>query len=164
MNLRNILCVLFILSGGLFAQNLVVNGAISNSNANWNGHESPWNGTTYQASYMAACGNNYVMEVDASSTPSQVVNGFVSSNVYLLTFKYAYRSVGCGPSNNPTFLRIRFSDALTTLDYTLSIPNTQTTFANFTYTFTNNASTSHTLAFTNLGNVNTCGVIVDDIS
>jgi hypothetical protein len=50
------------------------------------------------------------------------------------------------------------------LDYTLSIANTVNAFTSFSYTFTNNTSTTHTLQFTNPGNINTCGVIVDDIS
>lgn len=158
-----LIALIFLVTGCLSAQNLVVDGAIS-SNTNWNGQESPWSAGTYQNSYMAACGNNYVMEVDAASAPTQTLNGFTSSANYVLTFRYAYRSVGCGPSNNPTFLRIRFKDAMTVLDYTLSIANTVTTFAPFSYTFTNNAAATHTLEFTNLGNVNTCGVIVDDIS
>ncbi|MDX2174030.1 MAG: T9SS type A sorting domain-containing protein [Bacteroidota bacterium] len=144
-------------------QNLVIDGAISN-NANWNGQEAPFSAGTYQSAYMAACGTNYVMEVDAASAPTQTVNGFNSGMVYVLSFRYAYRTVSCGPSNNPTFLRIRFTDATAVLDYTLSIPNTQTTFATFSFSFTNNAATTHTLQFTNLGNVNTCGVVVDDIS
>jgi len=161
---KALIVLIFSAVSQLFSQNLVVSGAISNSNANWNGQEAPWNGTTYQNSYLAACGNNYVMEVDNASVPTQTVNGFTNGAVYVLSFRYAYRTAGCGPSNNPTFLRIRFSDATAVLDYTLSIPNTVTTFATFSYTFTNDASASHTLAFTNPGNVNTCGVIVDDIS
>jgi hypothetical protein len=166
--MRNSLNILFIAFLVFYqfshSQNLVQDGAISNSNANWNGQESPWNASTYQSSYMAACGTNYVMELDAASMPTQTLTGFVNSLQYVLSFRYAYRTAGCGPSNNPTFLRISFTDALGVLDYTLSIPNTQSTFADFSYTFTNNGSTSHTLQFANPGNVNTCGVIVDDIS
>lgn len=163
MNFKLSIYIFVFFANITIAQNLVVDGAISN-NVNWNGQEAPWNGTTYQNSYLAACGNNYVMEVDAASVPTQTLNGFSNGANYVLSLRYAYRTVGCGPSNNPTFLRIRFTDATSVLDYTLSIANTVTNFLPLTYTFTNNASTSHTLEFSNLGNVNTCGVIVDDIS
>lgn len=163
VKINSIIVLILATVSQFLSQNLVVNGAIS-SNTNWNGQEAPWNATTYQSSYLAACGNNYVMEVDNASAPTQTVNGFTSGAVYVLSFRYAYRTAGCGPSNNPTFLRIRFSDATTVLDYTLSIPNTVTAFTGFSYTFTNNTAITHTLSFTNPGNANTCGVIVDDIS
>ncbi|MGE0567786.1 MAG: T9SS type A sorting domain-containing protein [Bacteroidia bacterium] len=148
----------------MFAQNLVVDGGIVNSNANWNGQEAPWSAGTYQNSYLTACGQNYVMEVDAASQPLQVVSGFESGADYVITFVYAYRQVGCGPSVNPTTLRIQFTDATGVLNQNLSIANTVNQFTSYTYSFTNNASTSHTLQFTNPGNANTCGVILDNIS
>lgn len=145
------------------SQNLVIDGSITNSNTNWNGQESPWNGTTYQGSYITACGNNYVMEVDNASIPTQTVNGFQNGAVYTFCFRYAYRT-SCAPSVNPTTLRIRFTDATTVLDYTMSVANTVTNFLPMCFTFTNNTSTTHTLQFSNPGNANTCGVIIDDIS
>jgi hypothetical protein len=80
-NTINFSVILFviIINNFLFSQNLVQSGAITNSNANWNGQESPWNATTYQNSYLSACGNNYVMEVDNASIPTQTVSGFQSS-------------------------------------------------------------------------------------
>jgi hypothetical protein len=146
-----------------YSQNLVVNGGIINSNASWSGQEAPFNASTYQGSYITACGNNYVMEVDNASIPTQTVNGFVSGAVYRFNCRYAYRT-SCAPSVNPTILRIRFTDAPAVLDFTISIPNTVTNFIPLTFTFTNNTSTTHTLQFTNPGNANTCGVVLDDIS
>ncbi len=160
-------CFLFICIMGLLcpvlSQNLVVDGTISN-NANWNSQEAPYNSGTYETSYISGgCGSNYVMEVDAGSTPSQVVNGFVSGMQYKLSFRYAWRTVSCSASNNPTTLNIQFSDAPGVLTVTLSVASTQTAFVNTSFTFTNNTATSHTLSLTNPGNVNTCGVIMDDI-
>lgn len=147
----------------LHSQNLVVDGSISN-NANWNGQEAPWNAGTFETSYLAGCNTNYVMEVDNASQPQQVVNGFNNAAVYVFTFRAAFRNVGCAPSVTPTVLQIQFTDSPGTLTYTVSIPSAQNVLTAYSFTFTNNASASHTLRFTNPGNANTCGVIVDDIS
>jgi len=152
---------------GIKAQNLVVDGNISSSNANWGGgsSEAPYNTTTYESVYLTGgCSNNYIMEVDNGSQPQQTVNGFVSGAQYVLTFRYAWRNSGCSASVNPTNLVIQFTDALAVLNLTISVPNTLTTLTAYSYTFTNNASTSHILRLTNPGNTNTCGVILDDIS
>lgn len=147
----------------LNAQNLVQNGGIVNSNASWNGQEAPFNATTYQGSYITACGNNYVMEVDNASVPTQTLNGFISGLVYQFNCRYAYRT-SCAPSVNPTVLRILFTDAPSVLDFTIAVSNTVTNFLPLTFTFTNNSALSHTLQFSNPGNANTCGIILDDIS
>ncbi len=156
--------LLFVSYSISFSQNLVVDGTISN-NANWNGQEAPFNAGTFESTYLVgACNTNYVMEVDNASSPQQVVNGFMNAKQYVLSFRCAYRNNGCAPSNNPTTLQMQFTDATGVLTYTLSIPNTQVVLTAFSFTFTNDAATSHTLRCTNPGNVNTCGVIVDDIS
>ncbi len=150
-------------AASMFSQNLVTDGGITSSNANWNGQEAPFTSSTYQGSYIGACGNNYIMEVDNLSSPTQTLTGFENGEVYILNFRYAYRT-SCAPSNNPTTLRISFTDAPAVLDYTLSIPNTVTSFASAAVTFTNNAASTHTFQLTNPGNTNSCGVIIDDIS
>ena len=41
-------------------QNLVVDGAIANTNVNWNAQEAPFNATTYESTYLTGgCANNY---------------------------------------------------------------------------------------------------------
>ncbi len=145
----------------------MVDGNISNSNANWGGgaSEAPFTSGTYENTYLTTgCSSNYVMEVDNASSPSQVVNSFTNGSQYTITFRYAWRNTGCSPSVNPTNLVIQFSDAPAVLNVTVSVPNTTTTLTPVSFNFTNNASVSHTLKFTNPGNTNTCGVIVDDIS
>ncbi|MDO8999379.1 MAG: T9SS type A sorting domain-containing protein [Bacteroidota bacterium] len=145
------------------SQNLVVDGTISNA-ANWNGQEAPFNAGTFESAYLAGgCNTNYVMEVDNASSPRQTISGFTSGTQYVLTFRCAYRT-SCAPSNNPTNLLIRFTDAPGVLNNNLVIPSTQNVLTVFSYTFTNNAATTHTLQLTSPGNVNTCGTVVDDIS
>ena len=145
------------------AQNLVVDGSVSNA-VNWNGQEAPFNAGTFENAYLVSgCNSNYVMEVDNASVPTQTVTGFTSGTQYVLTFRCAYRT-SCAPSNNPTNLTLRFTDALGVLNSSISIPNTQNVLTAYSFTFTNNASITHTLQLTSPGNVNTCGVIVDDIS
>ncbi len=151
----------------LHSQNLVVDGNISNSNANWGGgaSEAPFTAGTFENTYLTTgCSSNYIMEVDNASSPTQVVNGFTNGSQYTLTFRYGWRNTGCSPSVNPTNLVIQFTDAVAVLNVTVSVPNTTTILTPISFNFTNNASTSHTLKFTNPGNANTCGVIVDDIS
>jgi hypothetical protein len=149
------------------AQNLVVDGNISNTNANWGGgtSEAPYNNTTFENTYLTSgCASNYIMEVDFESIPQQTIDGFLSGAQYTISFRYAWRNTGCNASVNPTILRFEFSDATGVLSKTLSISNTVTTLTPYTFTFTNNSSTSHILKFSNPGNSNTCGVIIDDIS
>ncbi len=149
------------------AQNLVVDGGITNINTNWGGGtaESPFTNTTFENTYLTTgCNANYVMEVDNASNPSQLVTGFTSGSNYTLTFRYAWRNTGCNASVNPTNLTIQFTDALGVLNVSVSVPNTTTVLTPVSFNFTNNVSASHTIQFTNPGNANTCGVVVDDIS
>lgn len=147
-----------------YSQNLVVNGSITNSNVNWNGQEAPFNAGTYESAYLAGgCNTNYVMETDNASSPQQVVSNFLSGQEYVLSFRCAYRT-SCAPAVNPLTVQFQFTDATGVLTYTFSIPNTQTTLTLRTFTFTNNAATTHTLRITNPGNGATCGAIIDDIS
>lgn len=158
---------IFFLSLLSHSQNLVVDGAISSSNVNWGGgtQEAPWNASTFENSYLTgACNSNYVMEVDAASSPSQALSGFIASTQYIITFRCAFRNSGCTPSATPTIVQFQFTDSPGTLTYTFSIPSIQNILTAVQYTFTNNASTTHTLRITNPGNVNTCGAIIDDIS
>lgn len=167
IHLRCLFLFLIFCSSPLFSQNLVVDGAIVTSNANWGGganEEAPYNSGTFENVYLGTgCGSNYVMEADLASNPFQVVNGFVPGAQYVITFRYAYRST-CAPSVDPTNLVIQFTDATSVLNVTLPVPSSVNTLKPVSYTFTNNASLSHTLKFSNPGNANTCGIIVDDIS
>lgn len=159
--------LIYFYSFSLPAQNLVTDGSIVSTNANWGGganEEAPYNSGTYENVYLSSgCSSNYVMEVDYASNPYQVINGFVPGAQYVITFRYAYRT-SCAPSVNPTSLVVQFTDATPVLNVTLSVGSAVNTLTPVSYTFTNNASSSHTLKFTNPGNANTCGVIVDDIS
>ena len=151
----------------LTSQNLVVDGNIASTNVNWGGgaSEAPFTAGTFEDTYLTTgCNQNYVMEVDNASNPSQVVNGFTAGSQYILTFRYAWRNTGCNASVNPTNLVIQFTDAVGVLNITQSVGSVTTTLTPVSFVFTNNASTSHTLKLTNPGNANTCGVIVDDIS
>lgn len=149
------------------AQNLVVDGFISSSNSNWGGgvSEAPYNSSTFESTYLSTgCNSNYVMEADFESQPVQTVTGFKSGAQYRISFRYGWRNTGCNSSVNPTSLKVEFTDATSVLSQTISVANTVTTLTAYSYVFTNNSSTSHTLKFTNPGNSNTCGVIIDDIS
>ncbi len=150
------------------AQNLVVDGALANSNVNWNAQEAPFNATTYESTYLAGgCVNNYVMEVDNASSPRQTINNFKAALTYVLTFRAAYRT-SCAPVTLPAGgginLQFQFTDATGVLTYSVNVPTTQTTLTATSFTFTNNAATTHTLSITTLNVTGTCGVIVDDIT
>jgi Secretion system C-terminal sorting domain len=162
-----VLIVSLCLFSQLKSQNLVVDGNISSTNVNWGGgaSEAPFTNSTFEDTYLTTgCNQNYVMEVDNASNPTQVVNGFTSGSQYILTFRYGWRNTGCNASVNPTNLVIQFTDAVGILNVTQSVGSATTTLTPVSFVFTNNASTSHTLKFTNPGNVNSCGVVVDDIS
>lgn len=151
----------------IHAQNLVVDGFIGSSNTNWGGgvSEAPYNNSTFESTYLSTgCNSNYVMEADFESQPVQTVTGFKSGAQYRISFRYGWRNTGCNSSVNPTTLKVEFTDATSVLSQTISVANTVTTLTAYSYVFTNNSSTSHTLKFTNPGNSNTCGVIIDDIS
>ncbi len=162
-----ILVILFGVTTQLKSQNLVVDGNVANSNVNWGGgaSEAPFTAGTFENTYLTTgCSSNYVMEVDNASNPTQVVNGFTNGSQYILTFRYGWRNTGCNASVNPTNLVIQFTDAVGVLNVTQSVGSATTTLTPVSFVFTNNASASHTLKFTNPGNVNSCGVVVDDIS
>ncbi len=165
----NILVITFLISSFCYkAQNLVVDGTISNTNANWNVQEAPFNGTTYENTYLAGgCTNNYVMEVDNASSPRQAISNFKPSASYVLTFRAAYRT-SCAPATVPVGgginLQFQFTDATGVLTYSVNIPTTQTTLTASSFTFTNNAATTHTFSITTLNVTGTCGAIADDIT
>ncbi|MBK7391449.1 MAG: T9SS type A sorting domain-containing protein [Bacteroidetes bacterium] len=162
------LITLLILQTGLIrAQNLVVDGVISSSNSNWGGgvSEAPYNSGTFESTYLSTgCNSNYVMEADYASQPTQTVSGFENGVQYRISFRYGWRNTGCNSSVNPTNLKVEFTDATSVLSQTISVANTVTTLTAYSYVFTNNSATSHILKFSNPGNSNTCGVIIDDIS
>jgi hypothetical protein len=74
-----LISLLFLNTGIVRSQNLVVDGTISSSNTNWGGgtSESPYNSGTFESTYLSTgCNSNYVMEADYESQPTQTVTGF----------------------------------------------------------------------------------------
>lgn len=162
-----LISLLILQTGIVWSQNLVVDGTISSSNTNWGGgaSEAPYNSGTFESTYLSTgCNSNYVMEADNASQPTQTVTGFENGAQYRISFRYGWRNTGCNSSVNPTNLKVEFTDATSVLSQTISVANTVTTLTAYSYVFTNNSATSHVLKFTNPGNSNTCGVIIDDIS